>query len=231
MFDKNNTYKNFFNKVNEIVTNVHCITLEEAELNYPNTKNLAVGYYTLHPVDKKSLVVLNNYHQDLYKDKDDEIVYLLSRMGAKRIRISTSDSISQKHDHQTKVNISKDSTIDLGAELGSSHKLGTDSKTERIVENEGNITDIDLHLLKNSVWFKNDGQMTSIFKSRIAKDNKLKYYCYKSEYNNQFCFDFGVAAKFLAPNEDPNKTKLEANLRLEFDNLKNKVRYFEVEFH
>ena len=68
------------------------ITLEEAKNKYSRTNNLSVGTYTFHPYDSERLTRLEHFHKNLALEKDDELIVLLGKMGAKSVRIMESNA-------------------------------------------------------------------------------------------------------------------------------------------
>ena len=74
------------NLIAEILKNlkrVDVISLEKAKELYPETRNLSIGTYTLHPRSRFCLTRVEHYHKNLALEKDDELIVLLGRMGAR----------------------------------------------------------------------------------------------------------------------------------------------------
>lgn len=212
--DYGNLYLRLNNKIldrveNEILINRRkFLSLEDAKAKYPKTDNLTIGTYTTHPKSSKKLVKLESFHKNLALEKDDELIVLLGRMGAKKIIISTKKESNRKAD------------LDLML-LSSKSKTDNDSEKELLVEFEGNDFSIDENLLEKSLWFSDDSQLNSIFESRKFQKNKIKKYTIKLTYSDTFDFDFDFACGLFKRN---------INLRSSYDKLKNVEKLFSVEF-
>lgn len=229
--EKINIYENSFKKIEDAFNNIRCITLREAQINFPNTKECAVGYYTLHPIDSKCLVRMNNYHGVLSEEKDEELIYLLGRMGAHKVKISTRALDKNGHKHEAGFHVPKEVIdADFGAETYSGHHSQYNQQNDRVVEFIGGVKNIDPYLLETSCWFKSDVQLNNIFKSRLTNENRMTSFSYRSTHNNQFDFNFGVAAKLMCESANESQANIEAKLKFEFEKLQNRERVFEVKF-
>lgn len=195
---------------------VELFSLESAKSKYPRTQNLSVGTYTLHPFDGERLTRLENYHTNLAMEKDDELIILLGKMGAKTIKIS--EAVSDKINAGGKLEVS---TIYAGTEgqLDVSHKM--ESGKDLLVSFEGNSVEIDPNLLNNSLWFATDSRLYSIFESRRFNPNKIEEYTLRNTYTETFDFDFELAGKYLTVKTD---------LTAKYNALSQKIRQFHVSF-
>lgn len=195
---------------------VQVISLDLARSQYPNSSNLALGTYTLHPRDTERLTRLEHYHKNLALEKDDELIILLGRMGAKTLRIieqdSDSDSGAVSGGAKTIITEGK-----LDASLSSKIEVGK----ELVVEFEGKPVKIDPNLLKKSLWFSDDSKLLSIFESRCYNPNKIQKYTLRNTYTESFDFNFEVAAKHLV---------FKGDLKAEYKSVSKKERFFHIEF-
>ncbi|AWK51085.1 hypothetical protein DIC82_08680 [Clostridium beijerinckii] len=196
--------------------NLEIISLEDARKKYSNTNKLSIGTYTLHPYNSSRLASLEYYHEKLALEKDDELIILLGKMGAKKVRII--ESISDKKAANCGVG-AKVSNVD--GKVNASTSENESSGKELVVTFQGNAVDIDENLLKNSIWFSNDSNLISIFESRRFNPNKIEKYTLKSTYTETFDFNFELATKYLV-------TKIDLNAS--YSSISQKERYFEVEF-
>jgi hypothetical protein len=192
------------------------INLDTAKARYPKTNNLSVGTYTLHPYDNQKLTRLEHFHKNLALEKDDELIVLLGKMGAKSVRIIETDT-------QRKAGIGnlKSEVFSSDAKVGISLSGSTERSTDLLVTFEGNIVDIDPHLLETSLWFCTDSKLNAIFESRRFNPNKIEQYTLINTYTETFDFDFDLATRYLV---------VEADLKAEYHSISNKERFFHVEF-
>jgi hypothetical protein len=196
--------------------NIEYLSLEEANERYPRTNNLSVGTYTLHPRDSSRLTLLEHYHRNLALEKDDELIVLLGRMGAKRVRIIERDdkqNLGGGH-------VSTDTILmegQVGGELG--HRISQEK--ELIVLFEGHSVDIEEDLLRNSLWFAKDSRLNAIFESRRFQSNKIEEYTLRNTYTETFDFDFDFAMSNLV---------FKVDLKTEYETISKKERLFHVEF-
>lgn len=197
--------------------NVEILSLEVARQRYPTTHNLSIGTYTLHPYDSKKLTRLEHYHANLAFEKDDELIILLGRMGAKTLRITDSDSL--KKSGSGNVGVNGVLVVDAGLGVGLSKKMETGK--DLLVTFEGNTVEIDPTLLKRSLWFANDSRLNAIFESRRFSQNKIESYTLRNTYTDTFDFNFALASRYLTVN---------VALRTEYHSLSKKERFFHVEF-
>ena len=196
--------------------NIEVISLEKARDKYPGTHNLSIGTYTLHPYDGCRLTGLEYYHKTLAFEKDDELIILLGKMGAKTLRIVESDIQRKSGDSELVVD-----TVAVDVEGSASVSQSIASGRELIVTFEGNVVDIDPSLLKTSLWFANDSRLNAIFESRRFDPNKIERYTLRNTYTETFDFDFDLAARYLV---------VKVDLKAEYDSISTKERLFHVEF-
>jgi hypothetical protein len=168
------------------------ISIETARKKYPETQNLAIGTYTLHPRDSLRLTRVESYHKNLALEKDDELIVLLCQMGAKSLRIMEIDTEQQSGSIKMEA---ETVAIDVKGDTNLSSKF--ERGKDLLVTFEGNIVDIDEDLLEKSLWFSDDSRINSIFESRRFKPNKINEYTLKNTYTETFDFDFNLAAKYL----------------------------------
>lgn len=195
---------------------IETISLGLAKKRYPSTQNLSIGTYTLHPCDGKKLNRLENYHKNLALEKDNELIVLLGRMGAKTVKIIETDSQKKSGSANLGVETIK---VNGGGKFTAAKEI--DQGKELLVIFEGSIVDIDEKLLINSIWFTNDGQLNAIFEGRRFTHNKIQQYTLKNTYTETFDFDFDLAAKFLI---------FKTDLKAEYEAISKKERLFHVEF-
>ena len=74
---------------NDFVAKRDCknLSFPEAKLRFPQTDNLAPGFWTSHPLNEQAIVPLSSYFGNLAIDKENECILLLGRMGAKYVHI------------------------------------------------------------------------------------------------------------------------------------------------
>jgi hypothetical protein len=200
----------------EQLEKIEIITLEEAKDKYPNSSFLSVSTYTLHPMDGKRLTRLENFHKNLAMEKDDELIVLLGKMGAKSIRIVESNT--DQKSGSAKIGLE---TLELGSQAttGISNKIETGR--ELIVNFAGSDVEIDPNLLKSSLWFSDDSRLNAIFESRCFAPNKIESYTLKNTYSETFDYDFNLAVRYLI---------VEVDVKAEFEKLCTKERFFDVMF-
>ncbi|QTA88976.1 hypothetical protein [Desulfonema magnum] len=202
--------------ISEQSENLEIISIEKAREKYPKTSNLSIGTYTLHPYDGGRLARLEHYHKNLALEKDDELITLLGKMGAKTLKI-----IERNVQHNSGSGGVKAETIPADAKTNLNLSQQSEKIKELIVTFEGNIVEIDSDLLRNSLWFSSDSRLGAIFESRRFISNKIQKYTLKNIYTETFDFDFKLAAKYLTV-----RTDLEA----EYHFVSKKERFFNVEF-
>lgn len=203
------------NVINQL-ENIEVLSLEQAIKKYPNTYNLSVGTYTLHPYDGRRLSKLENYHKNLALEKDDELITLLGKMGAKTVRIVENDI-----QNNSGFGSLETAGVSINTTVNSNCSQTFESSKDLLVTFEGNIVEIDSDLLKNSLWFSCDSRLNAIYESRKFSLNKIKKYTLKNTYTETFNFDFELAAKYLV---------IETDLKAEYRSLSKKERLFHVEF-
>ena len=206
----------FLSHIKDQLDYIEGLSLETAKKKYPNTKNLSIGTFTLHPYDYKRLTRIEHYHQNLASEKDDELVVLLGRMGAKTLRIIESDGKQRSGSGNIDVEFA---SVEARSDLKMTKEMAKNK--ELVVTFEGNIVDIAPDLLAKSLWFANDSKLNAIFESRRFNLNRIEKYTLKNTYTETFDFDFNVASKYLTTSVD---------LKAEYNALSGKERLFYVEF-
>ncbi|MEG4458291.1 hypothetical protein [Microcoleus sp. N9_A1] len=195
---------------------VEIISLEIARKKYPRSRNLSIGTYTLHPRDGLRLTRLEHYHKNLALEKDDELIVLLGRMGAKSLKIMEIDNSQKSGTINTGVD-----TVLVDAKGGVNFSSEFEKNKDLVVNFEGNYVDIDSNLLENSLWFSDDSKLISIFESRRFNLNKIQEYTLRNTYTETFDFDFNLAARYLTN---------QADLNGEYQAISKKERFFHIEF-
>jgi hypothetical protein len=202
--------------LSQSLDNMEVVSLELAKQKYPRTHNLSIGTYTLHPYDSGRLARLEHYHKNLALEKDNELIVLLGKMGAKTVRIVETDSQQKSGAFQAGVE-----TVAVDTEGSLSLAQRIEQGKELLVVFEGNVIEVDPNLLKSSLWFANDGQLNAIFESRRFTPNKIQEYTLRNTYTETFDFNFDLAVKYLV---------VKADLKAEYKTISEKERFFHVEF-
>lgn len=199
-----------------VINAIEVISLADAKRKYVDTANLSVGTYTFHPCDSQRLARLEHFHKNLALEKDDELVVLLGRMGARSVRITETDS-------RRKVGVASFAleTIALNGQAGASLAENIERSQDLLVRFEGHEVEISPDLLKSSLWFSADSRLNAILESRKFSCNKMQQYTLVNTYSETFDFDFKLAAKHLV---------VDADLRAEYQTISNRERLFHVEF-
>lgn len=210
------TIANILPNITSQMEKVEIISLEMARKKYPRSRNLSIGTYTQHPRDGLRLTRLEHYHKNLALEKDDELIVLLGRMGAKSLRIMEIDT----DQHSGSVNTGVD-TVLVDAKGGANLSSKFEKNKDLVVTFEGNVVDIDSNLLENSLWFSDDSKLLSIFESRRFNLNKIQEYTLRNTYTETFDFDFNLAARYLIS---------QADLNGEYQAISKKERFFHIEF-
>lgn len=210
------TVKYLLKDIVDQIEKIEVISLDQARTKYPKTRNLSIGTYTLHPRDSQRLTRLDYYHKNLALEKDDELIVLLGRMGAKSLKIIESDISEGLSSTQSEVDVVK---VDAKVGVNLSNKVGKGK--ELLVEFEGNVVDIDRNLLDQSLWFSDDSKLLSIFESRRFDRNRIEQYTLSSTYTETFDFNFDLAVKYLVVKTD---------LKAEYKSISKKERLFQIEF-
>lgn len=192
------------------------ISLTQAKEKYPLTNNLSIGTYALHPYASNKLVKIESYHKSLSLEKDDELVVLLGKMGAKKVVIREVGSKSSMSSGEAGFH-----GLSWGVEAQGNAATVTNNSRELIVEFEGNKTQIAKNLLENSLWFKDDSRVQSIFNGVVFEENPMKHYSLLLQYSESFDFDFAVAARFVSNGVD---------IKAEYKKVSSMERLFEVDF-
>ena len=168
------------------------LMLEEANRRFPNSKNLARGFYTVHPADSNALVPVENFFGNIALDRDHECVVLLGKMGAKSVRIEKAEESTINGGGSAEVDIKK---VNVKAGLSIGMDLQNFSKLE--VTFQGNVeSEISRDMLTASIWFRNDPQMKAILESRLSRNKSIEWDV-STGLNSTFNFDFNAAAKIL----------------------------------
>jgi len=210
------TIKDILQDIISQMESVEIISLEAARDKYPRTRNLSIGTYTLHPRDSLRLTRLEHYHKNLALEKDDELIVLLGRMGAKSLRIMEIDTDQQSG--STKMGID---TVSVDVKGGANFSSKFEKNKDLLVTFEGNVVDIDSDLLEQSLWFSDDSKLLSIFESRRFNANKIEEYTLRNTYTETFDFDFRLAAQYLV---------IQSDLQVEYQTISKKERFFHIEF-
>jgi hypothetical protein len=192
----------------EHLNNSEVITLETARSKYPKTNNLSVGTYTLHPYNSQKLTRLEHFYKNLALEKDDELIVLLGRMGAKSVRIMEIDTQQKTGTGSLKT---EGVVFDARADVSLSKTIERSSGL--LVTFEGNVVDIKPNLLETSLWFSTDSRLNAIFESRRFNPNKIQQYTLVNTYTETFDFDFDLAAKYLV---------IAADLKAEYHSISKK---------
>ncbi len=201
---------------NQASDHVEVVSLAHAREKYQRTQNLSIGTYSLHPYDSGRLTRLEHYHLNLALEKDNELIMLLGKMGARTVRIIEAGSQQRSGSFQTGAE-----AIAVEAGGNSSVAQRIEQGKELLVTFEGNITEISPELLATSLWFGNDGQLNAIFESRRFTPNQIQEYTLRSTYTETFDFNFSLAGRYLVVKTD---------LQAEYEAISKKERLFHVEF-
>lgn len=210
------TIKDILQDITSQMESVEIISLEAARDKYPRTRNLSIGTYTQHPRDSLRLTRLEHYHKNLALEKDDELIVLIGRMGAKSLRIMEIDTAQQSGFIKTEVD-----TVLADAKGGANLSSKVEKNKDLVVTFEGNVIDIDSNLLDNFLWFSDDSKLLSIFESRRFNLNKIQEYTLINTYTETFDFDFVLAGRYLTS---------QADLNGEYQAISKKERFFHIEF-
>jgi len=203
--------------INNRLKNVEAINLEVAKTQYPRTHNLSIGTYTLHPYDSKRLTRLEHFHKNLAFEKDDELIVLLGKMGAKTLHIT--ESSFREQSASGKAHVSETILTNVEGSANYSHKVG--DGVDLLVSFEGNKVEIADDLLEHSLWFSSDSRLTAIFESRRYNPNKIERYTLKNTYTETFDFNFDLAVRYLT---------VKVDLEAEYNSISKKERTFHIEF-
>lgn len=210
------TLEKFLPNINSLMEKVEIISLDMARQKYPRSRNLSIGTYTLHPRDGLRLTRLEHYHKNLALEKDDELIVLLGRMGAKSLKIMEIDNAQKSGTINTGVD-----TVLVNANGGVNFSSEFDKNKDLVVNFEGNCVEIDSNLLEKSLWFSDDSKLLSIFESRRFNLNKIQEYTLRNTYTETFDFDFNLAGRYLTN---------QADLNGEYQSISKKERFFHIEF-
>lgn len=195
---------------------IEVLSFEQAQNCYPETRNLTIGTYTIHPRNKAMLTRLESYHRDLAMEKDHELITLLGEMGAYKVTIVENN----RNQNQGGVKIGVENmVVNVGGGFDLAQRI-ENGKALR-VEFKGTTSNRNPNLLQDSLWFSQDGQLHSILRSRLSENPMIRYELLNT-YTETFDFDFDLAAKYLV---------LKADLRAEYQTLSQIERLFVVDFH
>lgn len=136
----------FRGQVIEQSKSIEIISLKQAKEEYPKTRNLSIGTYTLHPRDSQMLTRLEYFHKNLAMEKDDELIVLLGRMGAKSLRIIEGD-ISH---NSGKANVSAN-TLKVGGSIDIAMSKKLEKEKDLLVKFEGNAIELEPNLPDKSL--------------------------------------------------------------------------------
>jgi hypothetical protein len=162
------------------------------------------------------LTLLEHFHTNLALEKDDELILLLGKMGAKTVTITERNTHSKIVAGSAKARI-----MAVDPELHSGFTKSMEAGRELTVSFEGNDVELDPNLLLTSLWFKNDSHLNTIFEGRRFAPSRMLSYTLRNRYTETFDFDFDIAAKYLV---------VKADLRAEYELISSKERFFEVKF-
>jgi len=209
-------YQLVTNKKVDVNKDCEVITVKEANKRFPHSKDLASGFFTDHPIDDLALTPIENYFTNIALNQDDERVVLLGKMGAKSVHITKIDESKDGTATDVKTGI-KNVNTHVGLSIGSELQNFSDL----MVKFEGRVSNISPDILKNSVWFQNNGQMNAILEGRRS-ENKFTEYDITTRIEQTYNFDFSAAANVLR--------KFEADLKIEYEKATKQVRKFHVIF-
>jgi len=209
-------YQLVTNKKVDVNKDCEVLTVLEANKRFPHSKDLASGFFTDHPVDELALVPVQNYFTNIALNQDDERVVLLGKMGAKSVHITKNDESKIKGKFDGKAGFEN-----VNAQVGVSISSELQNFSELMVKFEGRVSDISPDILRNSVWFQNNGQMNAILEGRLSK-NKVVEYDVTTRINQTFNFDFAAAANVLGV--------LKVSLENEYEKATKQSRRFHVIF-
>lgn len=203
----------------DAVVNDECkkLLLEKARKMFPETATLTANIYTIHPCNKYALIPIEHFFTNLALDKDNECIVLLGKMGAKSVHISRSNSEAiggSTSSHVKGITHKVDVGVSVVKELSSEVDFVVEfSGRSRVSPPPG--------LLLNSVWHKNDPQLSALLESRSGS-NPVEKYRVSEKGMSYFNFDFKAAARILGIGE--------AAIQAEFQKEKEITRIFDVSF-
>jgi len=197
---------------------VETYEISEAASLFPNSKDIRIGTYALHPYDDKTLVPIESYHNMLAIEKDHELLLILCRLGAKKVFIEENVYDMSEASAEVDVNV-KLSSISIE---GSGKKV-TEKGQMLIVEFEALSQELDFpsDILEKSRWFKKDSILISLVEGRLFPHNRIRKMTIRNTYSESFDFDFEAAASYIISKVD---------LKSKFAKLSKKTRLFHVEF-
>lgn len=203
-------------QIKEQLDKIHFMSMKDAMRIYPNTQDLSTGYYTIHPKDHLQLFPLEDYHKKLNSQKENELITIFAKMGAKQVLIQDMTDNSAQASGSVGGNYAG---FEATAQGGMKDK-NTKSK-DIVMDYAGNKTTIPKDLLSKSIWYKTDSRLNELLNSRIYEENQVMKYQHKSEYSESFNFDFEVAAKYL---------EFGGNIKAEYEKQRKTKKLFTVEF-
>ena len=210
-------YQLVANKELKIKKGCKGLTVSEARNRFPHSKDLASGFFTHHPVDEEALVPVENYFANIALNQDQECVVLLGKMGAKSVRIKKVDKSKERGEGELTAK-----TVFFDASVGGSIGNELLNYSELTVKFEGHRAGFSPDILRNSVWFRDNGQMNAILEGRLPKEGKLLKWDITQQIDKTFNFDFKAAANVLGI--------LEGSLRAQYEKATKQLREFHVEF-
>lgn len=207
---------NAIDQIKEQLDKIHFMSMEKAMRDYPHTQDLATGYYTIHPKDRLQLFPLEDYHKKLNSQRENELITIFAKMGAKQVLIQDITDNSTQATGSVGGNYA-----DFGASVQGGVKDKNTKSKDIVMSYAGNKTTIPKDLLTKSIWYKTDSRLNGLLDSRIYEENQVMKYHYESEYSESFNFDFDVAAKYL---------EFGANIKAEYEKQRKSKKLFTVEF-
>ena len=203
-------------QIKEQLDKIHFMSMEKAMRDYPNTQDLSTGYYTIHPKDHLQLFPLEHYHKKLNSQRENELITIFAKMGAKQVIIQDMTDNSAQASGSVGGNYA-----DLGATVQGGMKDKNTKSKDIVMSYAGNKTTIPKDLLTKSIWYKTDSRLNGLLDSRIYEENQVMKYHYECEYSESFNFDFEIAAKYL---------EFGANIKAEYEKQRKSKKLFTVEF-
>ncbi|MEA2559892.1 MAG: hypothetical protein QOH06_1396 [Acidobacteriota bacterium] len=200
----------------KFLDSVEVVSLADAKEKYANTANLSIGTYTLHPCDSRRLSRLEHFHKNLALEKDDELVVILGRMGAKSVRITEADS----RQSLGAAGITFE-TLALSGQASGGIAGNMDRSQDLLVRFDGHQVEIDADLLRSSLWLSADSRLNAILESRRFSRNRMQQYAVANTYSETFDFDFNLAARHMI---------IDTDLKSEYQTISRRERLFHVEF-
>ncbi|MEM9275455.1 MAG: hypothetical protein AAGA80_21185, partial [Cyanobacteria bacterium P01_F01_bin.143] len=178
--------RGFEDEIRKIISKLRIISLKDLKKIYPETVNPRSGQlYSLHPTNDKEIVPLGSYGS-LTKDRHYELISLMIKLFAKKIKIKKTEKFSR--------------VTNFGASIISVEGVGVEAKYKKIssIENDDQIEvycndptnffarrniiqrmnnryAIDKDILNRSKWFKNNSEINNIFEGRTGNNTISKW--------------------------------------------------------